>query len=78
MKRGGIMGARRAVGNAGADARADEDAGLLVDTLYALTRAIAATSANLRALRAFGSGAKLDGGAAHSTRNPGPREHSRS
>jgi hypothetical protein len=51
MEWGGVL-----VGKAGADTRADEEAGRLVDTLYALTRAIAAASADLRALKAFGSG----------------------
>jgi hypothetical protein len=44
------------LGRLGADARADEEVGRLVDTLYALTRAIAAASADLRALKALGSG----------------------
>jgi hypothetical protein len=62
MKRGGVMRGSQAVGKAGADTRANEDAGRLADTLWALTRAIAAASANLRALKALGS-----------TRSSGPR-----
>ena len=61
VKRGGIMRGSQAVGRAGVDAHADEDAGRLADTLYALTRAIAAASDDLRALKALGS-----------TRTPGP------
>ena len=49
------MRGSQAVGRAGVDVRADEDAGRLADTLYALTRAIAAASADLRALKARGS-----------------------
>jgi len=55
MKRGGMMRGSQAAGKAGADARADEDAGRLADTLWALNRAIAAASADLRALKALGS-----------------------
>lgn len=78
MKRGSIVEGRQPVGKAGSDTRADEDAGRLADTLYALTRAIAAASANLRALKALGSGTTPNDAAARSTRIPGSRERSRS
>ena len=73
MQRRDITAGSEPVGRAEADARADEEVGRLVDTLYALTRAIAAASAGLRALRALGTGTTLNDEAAHSTLSPGPR-----
>ncbi len=56
IKRRGIMAGSEPVGKAGADANGEEEVGRLVDTLYALTRAIAAASASVEALRALKSG----------------------
>ncbi len=72
MEWGGIMEGSQPVWKAGSQARADEEVGLLVDTLYALTRAIAAASADLRALKSFGSGAILNDAVGHSTLSTGP------
>jgi hypothetical protein len=59
MKPPGIVEGSRPVGKARASAAADEEVVRLLDTLYVLTRAIAAASAGLNALKALGSGMSL-------------------